>query len=212
MKYQIIPVTPLQQNCSLIICEESNRAALVDPGGEIDRLLTIIADAGVTLEKILITHAHVDHAGAAAAIAEKLEIPIEGPEPSDQYWIDALPEQAERFGLANVQSFTPQRWLHQGDQVQVGNTTLDVLHCPGHTPGHVVFYVPEDQVALVGDVIFQGSIGRSDLPGGDHATLVNAIRERLWPLGNDVRFIPGHGPTSTFGEERQNNPFVGDGR
>jgi len=210
MKIQIIPVTPFAQNCSLIMCRKTDRAAVVDPGGESERILAAATEAGVEIEKILLTHAHIDHAGATAELSRRLDIPIEGPHRDDQFWIDALPEQAKMFGFPEVECFTPQRWLQQGDQVQVGALTLEVLHCPGHTPGHVVFFHRDSQTAIVGDVLFKGSIGRTDFPRGNHQQLLDSIRTRLWPLGDAVRFLPGHGPTSSFGEERRSNPFVGD--
>ena len=210
MKYTIIPVTALQQNCSLLWCEESMQAAVIDPGGDLDKIVDAAASAGVTIEKILITHAHFDHAGGAHELAEKLSIPIEGPHIADQPLVERMSYQASHYGFASVPSFTPARWLQQDDTVAVGNLTLQVLHCPGHTPGHVIFYHPESKLAFVGDVLFQGSIGRTDFPLSNHTDLINSIRQRLWPLGDDVTFIPGHGPDSTFGAERRSNPFVGD--
>jgi hydroxyacylglutathione hydrolase len=210
MNFTIIPVTPFQQNCTLLWCEQTRRAAVVDPGGEVDRILAAAAQVPVELEKILLTHAHLDHAGGAAELASQFDLPIEGPHRDDQFWIDALPEQSRMFGMPPVDGFVPTRWLEQGDRVTFGNITLDVLHCPGHTPGHIVFFHPPERLAIVGDVLFRGSIGRTDFPRGDHATLIRSIREKLWPLGDDVRFIPGHGPMSTFGEERRTNPFVSD--
>ncbi len=213
MKFAIIPVTPFQQNCTLMWCEETMRAAVVDPGGDIERIEQAIAANGVTLEKILVTHAHMDHAGAVADLAEQKSIPIEGPHKEEKFWIDNLPEQGKMFGLGADQTyktFIPTRWLDDGDTVSVGNQTLDVIHCPGHTPGHLVFFDPKERLAIVGDVLFQGSIGRTDFPKGDFDTLISSIREKLWPLGNDVSFIPGHGPMSTFGQERQTNGFVSD--
>jgi len=213
MKFAIIPVTPFQQNCTLMWCEETLRAAVVDPGGDIERIEQAIATNGVTLEKILVTHAHMDHAGAVADLSEQKNIPIEGPHKEEKFWIDNLPEQGKMFGLGDGQThrtFVPTRWLDDGDTVSVGNQTLDVIHCPGHTPGHLVFFDPKERLAVVGDVLFQGSIGRTDFPKGDFDTLISSIREKLWPLGNDVEFIPGHGPMSTFGQERQTNGFVSD--
>ena len=213
MKFAIIPVTPFQQNCTLMWCEETLRAAVVDPGGDLERIEQAIAANGVTLEKILVTHAHMDHAGAVADLAEQKHIPIEGPHKEEQFWIDNLPEQGKMFGLGDAQTyrtFTPDRWLDDGDTLTVGNQTIEVIHCPGHTPGHLVFFDPKERLAIVGDVLFQGSIGRTDFPKGDFDTLISSIREKLWPLGNDVSFIPGHGPMSTFGQERQTNGFVSD--
>ena len=210
MKIKIIPVTPFQQNCSLLICESSRRAAVVDPGGEVERILAAVEQEQVDLEKILLTHAHIDHAGGVAELSERLGLPIEGPHRDDQFWIDMLEEQASMFNFPAVKSFSPDRWLSQGDKVEFGEVCLDVHHCPGHTPGHVVFHHPGDQVAIVGDVLFQGSIGRTDFPRGDHDTLIRSIREKLWPLGDEVQFLPGHGPVSTFGHERLTNPFVSD--
>jgi len=211
MRVAIIPVTPFDQNCTLLICEETRRAAVVDPGGDIEQILAAIADEGVSVERILLTHAHIDHAGATADLAAQLGVPVEGPHEGDRFWIDQLPAQAKMFGFPPARAFEPTRWLHQGDVVQVGLVRLDVRHCPGHTPGHVVFYSPADRIAIVGDVLFQGSIGRTDFPGGNHEQLVRSIRENLFPLGDDVTFVPGHGPASTFGDERRYNPFVGDG-
>ncbi len=210
MKFTIIPVTPFQQNCTLLWCEQTRRAAVVDPGGEVELILAAAEQASVELEKILLTHAHLDHAGGTAELASQFGLPIEGPHRDDQFWIDALPEQSRMFGLPPVEGFVPTRWLQQGDRVTFGNITLEVLHCPGHTPGHVVFFHRSERLAIVGDVLFRGSIGRTDFPRGDHATLIRSIREKLWPLGDDVRFIPGHGPMSTFGAERRTNPFVSD--
>ncbi|MDF2446341.1 MAG: Zn-dependent hydrolase, glyoxylase [Moraxellaceae bacterium] len=210
MPYRIIPVTPFEQNCTLIWCPDTREAAVVDPGGDLDRIRAAVAAAGVTLKQILLTHAHIDHAGGVAELAAADGLPIVGPHPGDQFWIDGLGQQARMFGFREAKSFTPDRWLGQGDTVQVGRLTFEVRHCPGHTPGHVVFHVPAENLAIVGDVLFAGSIGRTDFPGGDYDTLVNAIRTQLFTLGDDVRFIPGHGPMSTIGEERRSNPFVAD--
>lgn len=206
----VIPVTQLEQNCSLLCCEHTNKAAVVDPGGEIQRILEVANTAGVEIEKILVTHAHIDHAGAVAELQKLLKVPVEGPHRDDQFWIDALPEQSSMFGFPRTQAFTPDRWLQDGDRVEFGQVVLEVRHCPGHTPGHVIFFNADSRLAIVGDVLFKGSIGRTDFPRGDHATLIQSIRERLWPLGDDVQFIPGHGPVSTFGAERNTNPFVTD--
>lgn len=210
MKIAVIPVTPFQQNCTLLVCEQTMKGALVDPGGDIEKILDVVAQVGVTLEKIFLTHGHMDHAGATAELAERFNLPVEGPHIGDKFWIDGIPEQSRQFGLAPAKSFTPDRWLKDGDQVRFGAITLDVYHCPGHTPGHVIFFDPASKIAQVGDVLFQGSIGRSDLPGGDHDTLIRSIKQKLWPLGADVVFVPGHGPLSTFGDERRSNPFVRD--
>ena len=210
LKYQIIPVTPFEQNCSLLWCDETLRAAVVDPGGDVPRILSAVKKNGVVLEKILVTHGHIDHAGAVAELAERLSLPIEGPQREDQFWIDGMPEQSRMFGFPNVRAFTPDRWLEHGDRVSFGKVEMEVLHCPGHTPGHLVFFNAAGRLAIVGDVIFQGSIGRTDFPKGDFDTLIASIRGRLWPLGDDVAFIPGHGPMSTFGAERRSNPFCGD--
>lgn len=210
MQYRIVPVTPFQQNASVIWCTETRRGAVVDPGGDLDRIAKVIADEGVQIEKILLTHGHLDHAGATKPLAERLHVPIEGPHEGDRFWIDGMDEQGRAFGVRGGLPFTPDRWLVDGDQVSVGHLTLEVRHCPGHTPGHVIFFHAPSKLALVGDVLFAGSIGRTDFPGGDYDTLIEAIRGKLWPLGDDVAFIPGHGPMSTFGEERRSNPFVAD--
>lgn len=210
MPYRIVPVTPFEQNCTLLWCAETREAAVVDPGGDLDRIHAAVAAAGVTLKQILLTHAHIDHAGGVAELAAALHLPIVGPHPGDQFWIDGLGQQARHFGFRPSQPFTPDRWLGQGDSIQVGKLALEVRHCPGHTPGHVVFFVPAEKLAIVGDVLFAGSIGRTDFPGGNFETLVASIREQLFTLGDDVAFIPGHGPMSTIGEERRSNPFVAD--
>lgn len=212
MKLGTLPVTPFEQNCSLILDEDSGSLAIVDPGGDIDRILDAIEQMGGTPEKILVTHAHLDHIGAVAELAERLGVPIEGPHVEDRFWIDMLPQQAQMLGLPAPKGFTPDRWLEDGDTVTVGNSRFQVLHCPGHTPGHVIFYQPEEKLAIVGDVLFAGSIGRTDFPRGDYQQLVDAIKGKLFPLGDDVNFLPGHGPMSTFGHERRTNPFVSDQR
>ena len=196
LKVYVTPVTPFEQNCSVIVCENTRIAAVVDPGGDLHRIRSVLQKAGARLGKILLTHAHIDHAGATAELARESGVPIEGPQRGDEFWIEGLPEQGRMFGFAAAERFTPDRGLD----------------CPGHTPGHVVFYSVEQRLAIVGDVLFAGSVGRTDLPGGDHQQLIDSIRNRLWPLGDDVTFIPGHGPRSTFGQERRTNPFVGDGR
>lgn len=210
MKATIIPVTPFVQNCSLLWCTETMLGAVIDPGGDVERISDAIKEHGVRLEKVILTHGHLDHAGGAADVAETHGVPIEGPHCEDQFWIDGMPEQARMFGVGTTRSFTPDRWLAQDDTVTVGNLTLEVHHCPGHTPGHVILFHRPSKLAIVGDVLFAGSIGRTDFPRGDYDTLINSIKSRLWPLGDDVSFIPGHGPMSTFGEERQTNPFVRD--
>ncbi|HUA52645.1 MAG TPA: MBL fold metallo-hydrolase [Candidatus Sulfotelmatobacter sp.] len=206
----IVPVTPFAQNCSIIWCTATRRAAVVDPGGEIDRIVEAADEAGVTIEKILLTHGHLDHAGGTADLRERLGVPVEGPQREDAFWIERIEAEGARYGMAWCRRFAPDRWLSDGDAVTVGAQALAVLYCPGHTPGHIVFFHAGARLALVGDVLFQGSIGRTDLPRGDHATLIRSITTKLWPLGDDVTFVPGHGPLSTFGEERAANPYVGD--
>lgn len=208
LKVAVVPVTSFQQNCSLVRCEKTGKGALIDPGGEPKRLLEAAKQLDVELEKILLTHAHLDHAGATAALVERLGLPVEGPHRDDQFLIDSMKEQAQLFGFPPVEKFTPTRFLEGGDQVTVGELSFGVRHCPGHTPGHVIFFYEPAQLAFVGDVIFQGSIGRTDFPRGDHATLIRSIREQLMTLGDDVTFLPGHGPASTLGRERRSNPFL----
>jgi hydroxyacylglutathione hydrolase len=210
LQYQTIPVTAFTQNCSIVWCDETKDAAVIDPGGDLDHLIDAAKQLGVTLKAIWLTHAHIDHAGGTAELAEKLQLPIIGPHPGDQFWIDGLPQQSKMFGFPPAGHFTPTRWLADGDTVQIGHCTLTVRHCPGHTPGHVVFHSAEAKRAFVGDVLFAGSIGRTDFPQGNHAQLIASIKERLWPMGDDTVFIPGHGPESTFGEERRFNPYVGE--
>ena len=208
LHYHTIPVTAFQQNCSIVWCDETQQAAVIDPGGDLDLLLAEVKRRGLTLTQIWQTHAHIDHAGGTAELAQRLQLPIIGPHPADQFWIDGLPQQSKMFGLPHADAFTPTRWLFDGDSVSIGYCTLNVRHCPGHTPGHVVFHAPEIGRAFVGDVLFAGSIGRTDLPQGDHDTLIASISQRLWPMGDATVFIPGHGPESTFGRERKSNPYV----
>ena len=208
MRFKIIPVTHYQQNCSLIWCDTTKMAALIDPGGEAGRLLREIDELGLKLEMVLLTHGHIDHVGAAAQIAELRDVPIIGPHEADGFWLEILPQHAEQLGFPPTESFTPTRWLHDGEKVKLGEHTLQVLHTPGHTPGHVVFFSPIGNTAFVGDVLFQGSIGRTDFPQGDYATLIHSITERLLPLGDGVTVVPGHGPTTTIGDERLHNPFL----
>lgn len=207
---EVLPVTAFQQNCSLIWDTATMRGALVDAGGEPQRLIDAAQKRGVTLEKLLVTHGHLDHIGVVAELAERLQLPIEGPHEDDRFWIDLLPQAAQQYSFPPARSFTPDRWLQHGDTVRVGDLQLDVIHCPGHTPGHVVFHHAGAALAIVGDVLFSGSIGRTDFPRGNHADLIRSIRERLFPLGDDITFVPGHGPLSTFGEERRSNPYVAD--
>ncbi len=209
LKAAIIPVTPLQQNCTLLWCTKSMRGAFVDPGGDLSRLSAAAGKAGVTIEKILLTHGHIDHCGAAGIFAEELAVPLEGPHEDDRFWIERLAEDGAKYGIPG-RSFEPSRWLTDGDEVRFGEIVLDVRHCPGHTPGHIIFHHPHSSLALVGDVLFRGSVGRWDFPGGDRHKLLHSIRTKLWPLGDDTAFIPGHGPMSTFGYERQTNPYVSD--
>ncbi|MBK9235119.1 MAG: MBL fold metallo-hydrolase [Rhodoferax sp.] len=209
LHYLTVPVTEFQQNCSILWCDQTLDAAVIDPGGDLDVLLAEIKQRGLHLTQILQTHAHIDHAGGTGELADTFKLPIVGPHPGDQFWIDGLPQQSQMFGFPQARTFTPTRWLHDGDTVKIGHSTLNVRHCPGHTPGHVVFHSPEIKRAFVGDVLFAGSIGRTDFPQGDHDTLIRSITQRLWPMGDDTVFIPGHGPESTFGRERQINPYVG---
>jgi len=211
LAFTVIPVTPLLQNCTLLWCPETRKAAVVDPGGDAERILEAIETAGAELEKVLLTHAHIDHAGAAGELAERFGVPIEGPHLGDRFLLEALEQQSLMFGVPLERTFAPERWLEQGETVTFGRVGLAVHHCPGHSPGHVVYVHAGERLALTGDVLFQGSIGRADLPGGDYESLLRSIREQLWPLGGDVAFIPGHGPMSTFAEERRTNPFVADG-
>ena len=212
LRYHTIPVTPFAQNCSLLWDDASpapHDAAVIDPGGDLDHVLVQAKRLNLKLAQIWITHAHIDHAGGAGELSRSLGLPIIGPHPGDQFWIDGLAQQGQRFGFPSaVESFTPTRWLHDGDTVRIGACQFTVRHCPGHTPGHVVFHSPEAKRAFVGDVLFAGSIGRTDFPGGDYEQLIESIRTRLWPMGDDTVFISGHGPESTFGQERRNNPFV----
>jgi len=204
----VAPVTPLQQNCTVVWCNATQACAVIDPGGDLDPILHEIARRGLRLEKIWVTHGHADHAGATAELKRRTGAVIEGPHRDDAFWIERIPEDGARWGLEG-EIFTPDRWLEDGDTVTLGETAWQVIHCPGHTPGHVVFYQPQSQFAQVGDVLFRGSIGRTDFPRGNHDDLLNSITQKLWPLG-DVRFVCGHGPMSSFGMERQSNPFVGD--
>ncbi|SDI29055.1 MBL fold metallo-hydrolase [Propionivibrio dicarboxylicus] len=209
IKYQTVPVTPFEQNCSILWCSETMKAAIVDPGGNINRILAAIEKNGLTPERILVTHGHIDHAGGVAELSEKLSVPVEGPQREDAFWIEGMPAQSKLYGFPGVRAFIPDRWLEQDDVVRFGNVELKVLHCPGHTPGHVAFFNEPGRLLLVGDVLFKGSIGRTDFPKGDFDTLIASIHDKLWPLGDDVAFISGHGPMSTIGYERRHNPFCG---
>lgn len=210
LEVYVTPVTPFEQNCTVLVCVNTRAAAVVDPGGDLDRIRKGIEKVGAHITKVLLTHGHIDHAGGAGELARTSGVPIEGPHRDDAFLLEGLPEQSRMFGFAPAEPFTPDRWLDQGDTVSLGECELQVLHCPGHTPGHVAFFSPERRLAVVGDVLFAGSVGRTDLPGGNHRQLLASIRNRLWPLGDDVVFIPGHGPRSTIGQERRANPFVGD--
>ncbi|MGF1714339.1 MBL fold metallo-hydrolase [Photobacterium chitinilyticum] len=210
LQFEIVPVTPFQQNCSIIWCDETNEAAMVDPGGDIDLLKEKVQQLGLTVTKLILTHGHLDHVGGTAPLAAELDVPVIGPHKDDVFWLQGLPRQSEMFGFPFTESFDPDQWLEEGDVITVGKQQLSVYHTPGHTPGHVVFHSDEASVAFVGDVLFKGGIGRTDFPKGDYQTLIDSIKGKLWPLGNDVTFVPGHGPISTFGNERTTNPFVAD--
>ncbi len=210
LEYRILPVTPFVQNCSLLWDPATRKAVVVDPGGDLDTILAAVKEENLTVEKLLLTHGHIDHVAGAAALARQLGAPIEGPQREDDFWLEQLPEQCSSFGFPTTAAFMPDRWLEDGDSVTVGGLTLEVLHTPGHTPGHVCFIHKPSKLAIVGDVLFAGSIGRTDFPGGNAGSLVRSVRGKLFPLGDDFTFIPGHGPTSTFGEERESNPYVSD--
>lgn len=209
LRATLIPVTPLQQNCTLLWCTATMRGAFVDAGGDLPMLKAAAAQHGVTIEKLLVTHGHIDHCGQTGQLAAELGVPIEGPHEDDRFWIDRLGEDGAKYGI-DGQVFEPDRWLVDGDTVSVGELTFDVLHCPGHTPGHVIFHHAPSRLAIVGDVLFQGSIGRTDFPRGNHQNLIDAITGKLWPLGGETAFVPGHGPMSNFAHERRTNPFVAD--
>jgi hydroxyacylglutathione hydrolase len=209
LKAVILPVTPFQQNCTLLWCTRTMKGAFVDAGGDLPRLKAAAEKFGVTIEKLLVTHGHIDHCGGTGLLAEELGVPIEGPHEEDRFWIDQLGDDGRAYGLTG-RPFEPDRWLVDGDRVTVGELELDVVHCPGHTPGHIVFHHAPSHFALVGDVLFQGSIGRTDFPRGNHDQLISSITRKLWPLGGETAFVPGHGPMSTFAHERRDNPFVAD--
>lgn len=208
LQYQIVPVTAFEQNCSILWCDETQHAVVVDPGGDLHKIEAALKSLAVQLKAVWLTHGHIDHAGATATVSEKYSIPIIGPQKEEQFWIDMLPQQSAMFGFPQAPMFTPDQWLEQGDKVTVGNQTLSVMHTPGHTPGHVVFYSEPAKLVVVGDVLFNGGIGRTDFPKGDHQTLLNAIKDQLFTLPEETQFIPGHGPMSTIGHEKRTNPFV----
>ena len=210
LQYQTIPVTAFQQNCSLVWCDQTLDAAVIDPGGDLEAIEWEVERLGLHLQAIWLTHAHIDHAGGTAELARKHALDIVGPHEGDRFWIAGLPQQSAMFGFPPAEVFEPTRWLHDGDTVQIGQETLQVRHCPGHTPGHVVFHAPQIDRCFVGDVLFAGSIGRTDFPQGNHQQLIDSIVQRLWPMGDQTVFIPGHGPESSFRRERKTNPYVGN--
>lgn len=212
LRVEIIKVTPFQQNCSLIWCSETQSGAVIDPGGDLEKLQTAIQHFKVKIEKVLLTHGHLDHAGGAHELSTQLSVPIIGPHKEDEFWLQGMEKQAQNYGFPGVQVCHPEQWLEEGNSIFVGKEQLDVYHCPGHTPGHVIFHHQQSKLAFVGDVLFKGSIGRTDFPRGDFDTLINSITQKLWPLGNETRFVPGHGPISNFGAERTSNQFVSDAR
>ena len=208
LKVLIIPVTPFQQNCSLVFNEENKRGAVVDPGGDVPDILKAIEQSKVEVEKILLTHGHIDHAGGAADLRDVLGVQIEGPHTDDLFLLQELPERGVKFGMMDARSMVPDRWLKDGDEVEVAGLKFLILHAPGHSPGSVVFFNDENRFALMGDVLFRGSVGRTDFPYGSHDTLMNSIKEKVLPLGDDVEFLPGHGGASQIGVERKTNPFI----
>ena len=212
LRVEIIKVTPFQQNCSLIWCDQTMQGAVIDPGGDLEKVAHAIQHFEVKIEKILLTHGHLDHAGGANQLSQQLTVPIVGPHKEDEFWLQAMEKQAQSYGFPGVQICNPDQWLDDGNQVTVGEEQLEVYHCPGHTPGHVIFYHAHSKLAFVGDVLFKGAIGRTDFPRGDYATLINSITQKLWPLGNETRFVSGHGPISDFATERATNQYVSDAR
>lgn len=208
LRATIVPVTLFSQNCTLLWADDTKRGVVIDPGGDLERLQDAIKQTGITVERILITHGHIDHAGGAAELKDTLGVPIEGPHRADLPLLERLPETGRGYGINDARTMTPDRWLEEGDHVDIAGLSFDVLHCPGHSPGSVVFIHPEKTLAIVGDVLFQGSVGRTDLPGGSHEALINSIKTKLLPLPDETPFICGHGPTSTIGHERASNPFL----
>ena len=208
MNVVTVPVTGFAQNCRIVVCTNTNKAALIDPGGDADKLSAELSTLGCELESIFLTHGHLDHVGAAKQLADKFGVKIIGPHLDDKFWFDSLPMQAQMFGFAPITPFYPDAWLAHGDTIHVGETCLSVRHCPGHTPGHVVFYHDESEQVFVGDVIFQGSVGRTDFPKGDSAQLIASIKSEILSLADDVKILPGHGPNTTVGHERKTNPFI----
>ncbi|PMO87853.1 hypothetical protein BCS98_04155 [Vibrio breoganii] len=210
LQYQVVPVTPFQQNCSIVWCDETMKGVVIDPGGDVKQLLMMIEELQVQVEKLVLTHGHLDHVGGSEELARALNQPIVGPHKDDNFWLQGLEGQSQMFGFPLTEAFEPSQWLDEGDVVTFGNQSLNVIHTPGHTPGHVVLHSESANLAFVGDVLFKGGVGRTDFPKGDYNTLIDSIKSKLWPLGNETRFVPGHGPESTFGSERVSNPFVAD--
>ncbi|MEZ9346244.1 MBL fold metallo-hydrolase [Vibrio splendidus] len=210
LKYQVVPVTSFSQNCSIVWCDETMEGIVVDPGGDVQQLAAIIEELGVKVVNLVLTHGHLDHVGGTVPLAEILNVNIVGPHKADSFWLQGLENQSQMFGFPLCKAFEPNTWLEEGDKVTFGNQVIDVIHTPGHTPGHVVLFSEQARMAFVGDVLFNGAIGRTDFPQGDFNTLIASIKTKLWPLGSDVTFVPGHGPESTFGRERASNPFVAD--
>lgn len=208
LRAAIVPVTPLEQNCSLVWSEATKKGAVIDPGGDVPRILDAIKQVGMEAERIILTHGHLDHVGGAMELRDALGVPIEGPHPADKFLMERAEEQARSYGLSGMRNASSDRWLEEGDPLEIGGEAFQIFHCPGHSPGSLVYYNARNHFALVGDVLFQGSIGRTDFPYGDHEALIAAIKMKLLPLGDDIAFICGHGPTSTFGNERQSNPFL----
>lgn len=210
LQYRVVPVTSFQQNCSIVWCDVTMEAIVVDPGGDVPKLEATIRELGVKVVKIVLTHGHLDHVGGTEELAQSHKVDIIGPHKADNFWLQGLEGQSQMFGFPLTEAFEPTEWLNEGDIVTFGNEKLDVFHTPGHSPGHVIFHSYASETAFVGDVLFNGGVGRTDFPQGDFDTLIRSVKEKLWPLGNDVKFVPGHGPESTFGRERATNPFVAD--